>query len=351
MVVLCHSVFNYGESSLKFFSNSYLFVDFFFILSGYVMSVAYYSRINQGMDYREYIVLRLGRVYPLHLIMLLIWIPYIVAKQYLFESGFGGTTQLDKNNIMSFFSNVFLVNSMGVHDYLSWNYPAWSISTELFAYIVFFVLTAVIDKNRTLMIPLMITVSCYSFLASLNRDNLDITYDYGFFRCLGAFYLGVFVNRLSDYIQLSETKIIVLEIFCVMAIVATVSLAEIHFLMFIPVIILFSLSILVFSQNKSGVIGKVLLTPPLKNLGTWSYSIYMIHFIVLAGISNTFQYILKWDIESSLGYYSIVINCSALMVIIAISKYSYSLIESPLRERSRLIARKYSKLTAKVAVD
>lgn len=354
LVVLYHSGFNFGESKLTFLSNSYLFVDFFFILSGYVMSAAYYSRISQGMDYRAYMVLRLGRVYPLHLIMLLIWIPYIVAKQYLFESGFGGTTQLDKNNVMSFFSNVFLINSMGVHHYLSWNYPAWSISTEFFTYIVFFVLTTVIDKNRSLVIPLLIAVGCYGFLASLNRNNLNITYDYGFFRCLGAFYLGVFVHRLSESIQLSETKIIALEIFCVMAIVTTVSLTEIHFLMFIPVIIIFSLSIFVFSQNGSGFIGKALLTRPLKSIGAWSYSIYMIHAIVLAGISNVFQYIFKWNIESPMGFYSTVINCCVLLVVIVISKYSYSLIENPIREKSRLIARKYNKSmqpTAEAAAD
>ena len=206
LVVLFHSPFNFGESMLTFLSNCYLFVDFFFFLSGYVMSVAYTSRISNGMDFRAYMVLRLGRVYPLHLIMLLVWLLFIILKQYLFESGFG------KNNVMSFFSNMLLINSMGVHDYLSWNFPAWSISTELFSYIAFFILTTFLDKNRSLVFPLLIAVGCYSFLVSLERDSLDITYDYGFFRCLGAFYLGVFVNRLSDNISLSESQITLLEI-------------------------------------------------------------------------------------------------------------------------------------------
>jgi peptidoglycan/LPS O-acetylase OafA/YrhL len=124
-----------------------------------------------------------------------VYVPYVLLKQYLFESGFGGTSQLETNNVMSFISNIFLLNSMGLHDHLSWNSPAWSISTEFFAYIVFFLFTKKLDTKESLICPFLISVGCYSFLVSLDRNSLDITYDYGFFRCLAAFYLGVFVNR------------------------------------------------------------------------------------------------------------------------------------------------------------
>jgi peptidoglycan/LPS O-acetylase OafA/YrhL len=48
MVVLYHSPFNYGDGDVSFISNSYLFVDFFFVLSGFVMSLAYSSQIRGG---------------------------------------------------------------------------------------------------------------------------------------------------------------------------------------------------------------------------------------------------------------------------------------------------------------
>ena len=357
LVVLFHSPFNYGEKSLGFISHSYLFVDFFFILSGFVMSLAYSSRISEGMSFGTYSMLRLGRLYPLHLIMLLVWVPYILIKQYLFDSGFGGTTQIDTNNLMSFFSNVFLLNSMGLHDHLSWNYPAWSISTEFFTCIAFFGLTKVLDRKSSLTIPLLIAVGCYGLIVSLGRNSLDITYDYGFFRCLGAFYLGVFVNRISRVIQFSKSphiKIWVSEALCIVAVIAAVSFSGTYFLLFIPVILVFSFTIFVFSQDESGFLGRALLTKPLKRIGTWSYSIYMTHAIVLAGIANFFEYVLKWNLESQLGLYAVALNFSVLFVVIVISKYSYLLIEKPFREKSRMLANKYGKSMlpiAKAATD
>ncbi len=346
LVVLVHSPFNYGSDSLSFISNSYFFVDFFFVLSGFVMSLAYSSRIHSGLGFKEYSLLRLGRVYPLHFIMLFLWIPYIVVKQYLFDSGFGGSTQLDKNNLASFFSNIFLINSMGVHNHLSWNYPSWSISTEFFSYIVFFVFTITVDKKGSFAVPLVISAGCYCFLISLDRSSLDITYDYGFFRCLAAFYLGVFVNRISKHIKFSENtrnNLSALETLCIVSVVILISVAELDFLLFIPIIAFFAVSILVFSQRESGIWGRILLTPLFKSIGKWSYSIYMIHALVLAGVSNIFEYLLKWDIQSSLGFYSLIINFLSLLVIIVLSKYSYSLVEKPFRDKSKILVRRYGK--------
>ena len=89
-VILFHSSFNFGSEPISFVKNSYLFVDFFFILSGFVMSYAYKNKIAQGLSFSNYILLRLGRIYPLHLFMLLVFIPYVVIKQYLFNAGYGG---------------------------------------------------------------------------------------------------------------------------------------------------------------------------------------------------------------------------------------------------------------------
>ena len=41
------------------------------------------------------------------------------------------------NNSYSFLLNVFLLHSMGLIDYLSWNAPSWSISVEFYTYLVF----------------------------------------------------------------------------------------------------------------------------------------------------------------------------------------------------------------------
>ncbi|WP_417547980.1 acyltransferase family protein, partial [Marinobacter segnicrescens] len=114
MVVLYHSPFRFGETSAPIITNSYLFVDFFFVLSGFVMAYAYGDKIRGGMGFGEYVTLRLGRLYPLHLFTLMLWVPYILIKQYLYETGFGGTSQLDENNPTTFITNLFLIHGLGV---------------------------------------------------------------------------------------------------------------------------------------------------------------------------------------------------------------------------------------------
>lgn len=346
LVVLFHSPFNYGDNAISFVSNSYLFVDFFFVLSGFVMALAYSPRINNSLNFQGYLILRLGRVYPLHIIMLFVWLIYILIKQFVFESGFGGSTQFDTNNIASFISNIFLLNSMGLHDYLSWNYPAWSISTEFFAYITFYWLTVTFDNKNSLTKPLLISVLCYGLIIYLGRKNLDITYNYGFFRCLGAFYLGVFVYRcfnLSSCPKFILANLGVFEAFCIFSSLILVSVANLHLFYFVPVVAMFSFTVYIFSQSGSGPIGKLLLTAPFRKVGLWSYSIYMIHALIVAGVSNLFEFILHWDIEARLGISSLVINLFILVIVIIISKYSYSIIETTFREKSRVVAKKYNK--------
>src|SRR5690554_2832582 len=157
MVVLYHSPFRFSEASVAIVANSYLFVDLFFVLSGFVMAYAYGEKIRGGMGFGEYVALRLGRLYPIHLFTLLLWLLYMLIKQYLYETGFGGTSQLDENNLYTFLTNLFLIHGLGVNDSLSWNQPSWSISTEFFAYIVFFITTVTVDRSRHLWIPLAVS--------------------------------------------------------------------------------------------------------------------------------------------------------------------------------------------------
>ena len=345
LVILFHSSFNYGSKPLEFISNSYLFVDFFFILSGFVMTYAYARKIEEGLSFRNYIFLRLGRIYPLHLFMLIAWLPYIFIKQYLYESNFGGTAPFDTSNLSSFISNLFLLQSMGLHSHLSWNGPSWSISTEFFAYIAFYILTVTIDRKNNIYLPLSISFLCYMFLFSLGRDNLDITFDYGFFRCLAAFYLGVFLFRSDKGIEFSSIKLMsIIEVIAISTLVIAVTYSDLNNLSILLTIASFLFVLVVFSSSKSGCIGKLLETKIMRSVGVWSYSIYMVHAIVLSSVSNVFEYIIKFDIGSALGFTSIVINVFLLTITIIISRYTYMHIEKRFRDQVKLKVNKYNKI-------
>ena len=63
-----------GFTTLPFFRASNQFVDFFFVLSGFVIARAYGDRLAAGFPIRTFLWLRLGRVWPLHFAVLLVYI-------------------------------------------------------------------------------------------------------------------------------------------------------------------------------------------------------------------------------------------------------------------------------------
>jgi peptidoglycan/LPS O-acetylase OafA/YrhL len=116
--------------------HEYLAVDLFFILSGFVLTHAHGRELDGGFDRRSYVrflLLRLARVYPLHLLALAhATLISLVVPSFL------------ENTVASFLLQLLLMASWGFCQTLSWNGPAWSLSSEWLAYIA---------------LPLMILVS------------------------------------------------------------------------------------------------------------------------------------------------------------------------------------------------
>jgi len=112
-------------------SKGYLAVDFFFVLSGFILAYVYAKDFDAGrFNYRRFLVLRLGRLYPVHLVtlvaaVLIACMPNFAQDHWLSNSG------------ASIASNVFLMHAWGFHESLSWNFVSWSISAEWFAYLGF----------------------------------------------------------------------------------------------------------------------------------------------------------------------------------------------------------------------
>ncbi len=69
------ALFHFGSTShiqnLPLLRNAYLFVDFFSVLSGFVIFASYEEKLKDGFGAGRFLLLRLGRLYPLHLVLLL----------------------------------------------------------------------------------------------------------------------------------------------------------------------------------------------------------------------------------------------------------------------------------------
>lgn len=107
-----------------------MMVTVFFILSGYVLGLRYREafRTWSPSSHLRFLALRLGRIYPVHALTLLFAV--LLFARHGFQPG-------SPNDLGSLLANLLLVQGWGWDFRLTWNFPAWSLSSEWFAYLLF----------------------------------------------------------------------------------------------------------------------------------------------------------------------------------------------------------------------
>jgi peptidoglycan/LPS O-acetylase OafA/YrhL len=128
--------------SLSFVQHSFLFVDFFFVLSGFVIAHAYVTRLWSLNEASLFVVRRVGRLWPLHIFVLGLLIAFQLAKAVAerlagMSIGEPAFSEATPAIVSAIWTNVLLIHSLGIHDKLTWNGASWSISTEFYTYLIF----------------------------------------------------------------------------------------------------------------------------------------------------------------------------------------------------------------------
>jgi peptidoglycan/LPS O-acetylase OafA/YrhL len=147
-VVLYHIRLSAGQQvpaeALAFFSKGYLAVDLFFMLSGFVLWLNYAERLRaEGLAAAPiFLARRLARIWPLHLFILAGTIAFAALLQAL------GKINPATYPWAELPLHLLLVQNWGFTGSLTWNVPAWSISCEWAAYILFPFLVLAIDWRK-----------------------------------------------------------------------------------------------------------------------------------------------------------------------------------------------------------
>ncbi len=335
-------------TNLAFFRHAWMFVDFFFVLSGFVIAAAYGAKFEAGaISVGRFMGLRLGRIYPLHLAMLLAMVGLelilvafdmaAVASRAPFEGG---------RSLPSLVSNLGLLHVFGLHDRLTWNIPSWSIAAEIWAYLVFALVLARFGRHGWQVMAGLGAAALLVLLTS-SPQYLNATYDFGFVRCLYGFALGTIAFRLLGRgLAIGGTLAELAVLLACGLFVTWVDKGGMTLLA--PV--LFVLPVLVFARAE-GAVTRVLSLRPFVWLGMISYSIYMVHgfvqgrigdFIKLAGAplglslgsgGNDPEFPSEVLIGGPLALD--LLTLAMLTVVIALAWLSYLVIERPFREMSR----------------
>jgi peptidoglycan/LPS O-acetylase OafA/YrhL len=123
-------------------------VDLFFILSGFVLTWNYLERMGESWSTRatlRFLWLRLARVWPVYLVTLHLAAAWII---FTLNVGHVPAKNVDALNAVSYLRQLFLVQLwfQPFFDGSSWDGPAWSISAEWLAYLLFGALILVVFR-------------------------------------------------------------------------------------------------------------------------------------------------------------------------------------------------------------
>jgi peptidoglycan/LPS O-acetylase OafA/YrhL len=325
-IVIYHfgmGLYPFGTDAVSFlFKQANLGVSYFFILSGFVMIIAYSGNGKGRIDSRKYYSNRLARIYPAYFLALMILVVYLLLRSKSFSG-------------MAFALNLFVIQSWFPPYALTMNGPGWSLAVEFFFYALYpFLFNRIYSKAGPgrLILPILLfwlasqvffnIMIKSSFYQGSPSNSHNLLYYFPLMH-LNEFLIGnlggLFLLKLRDRTAKNHTVPIL--------VLMTVLLLMLRFplpwsyhngllaIIFVPFLLLLSL-------NK-GFLSRAFNLKPLVFLGEISYSIYIYQIPVffwskgmmtVLGITN--------------GYAVFYLFLTSLIVT---SGLSYVFVETPIR--------------------
>jgi peptidoglycan/LPS O-acetylase OafA/YrhL len=322
----------------------YLAVDFFFVLSGLIICYVYGDNFKSSLtfsSYWKYLKARFARVYPLHFITL-VWclICAIIIRSYadglapFFDQSFSPWSAIP---------SLFLIQSLGLYISAPLNSPSWSLSTEWWMYMIFPLLIPVLFKLKTVgkVIAFMAIAALFAFvkyylspLSFGGPPTLNVVTDYGFFRCMAGFLLGMFSFKIYDEgfgATIFKKDVTFLLFFIVVIVAMAIGAVDLF------VVVIFPFIILSAACNATH-IKKVLETKVLQRLGDWSFSIYMVHVPIMyifwiLDVKNDPKIYATFPPQSSMDVIDGIKYCVIMVVLTLVAAaLTYKYVEGPCRK-------------------
>ena len=273
-VVFFHMADNAPIPVIRF---GYMGVDIFFILSGFVLSYVYARKftIRDFRSYSNFIQARIARIYPLHLVTLFtLGVIVLCAPEHFMRY----PTPEQRWGIGSFFASIFLIQNWAHWLPTCWNTPSWSLSAEFFAYLIFPVFLGVTQRWQGTKIPLMFAFGSLLlfqlFMRTKGINGGNVTGTPGMLRMVFEFACGCLLYRaISNGLQPLP---LVADLVAVGLLLASFLIEGADFLA-LPA---FAVIVLLAAQDRN-LIACCLSVAPIVFLGEISYSVYLVHWIIL----------------------------------------------------------------------
>ncbi len=331
LFVVVHHMHLIGSiTELDFFRESGIFVEFFFVLSGFVLTHGYGFKDN--LNFSKFMKARFFRLYPLHFFMFVVFVMLECGKLLAYKYGgmvFNNEPFTNNFAISGMIPNLLLIQAWTPFtEHLTFNVPSWSISIEFYMYALLFISIVIFKGNR---ITSWFLISIISFILIILKSEILVG---PVLRGLSCFFGGAFtytIYRKLSYLKPSFILGSVIETVLITSIILVVQ-SQIENKSIIASVI-FCITVFFFAYE-SGFLSNLLKIKPLQYAGKLSYSIYMTHAAILFCLISTamilqkitgFELVPMVEKTRFLNFGDSLINNAAVIGILAIVVYISSL--------------------------
>ena len=317
-------------------------VDLFFLLSGYVLALNYTERIGgrpRPRDTVAFLGARIARVWPVYVVTL-----HLAGALLILQMRFGDHPTVLDISPLSYVRQLFMVElwSKPYFDNVAWDGPAWSISAEWLAYLLFPALALILFRLRRRMRTRSLLL--LAFLVSLAPAVLLVGIGHFYtpyswvLRILAQFTAGALacsaitrmrpsdrIGRVVGYLSVVLVAVIVALLFLLAAhpigrITDSVGLVNV---LFLPLVV-------TLAVGTTG-IARLLTLRPFVFGGQISYSLYLVHGLVVAALLALWHHIAVHPTGTPL----LLLVPVVLGVMFVLAWLLYRFVEEPGRRRIR----------------
>ena len=336
LVVLFHA-------KIPFFSGGFFGVDIFFVISGFLITSIIHDNIKkQNFSLLEFYERRLRRIIPILYLISILSIPLTLINfmeadaRNFFESLFAVIT-FSSNFLFWLEEGEYFTRENSLKPLLH----TWSLSIEMQFYIIFPLIIMILGKIKKFKIIIISSLCLLSFLIAnwLSFTNPD-----------AAFYLSLtriwelLLGSLCAFFKISRRRLKNKpEYFCYISLII-IFLSVIFFNdktlhpSFFSLLPVLATCFLILYSEESKSFKKILQFGPLSLVGLISYSLYILHFPIIAFLEY---------IDINLSYKIILIF---LIFLFSISYFSWVYIETPFRKKNKISKNLFFRLYFSISI-
>jgi len=165
-----------------FYEDGHYGVQVFWCISGFIFFWKYGRSIpERRISARDFLILRVSRLYPLHLLTLL----FVATLQPLYAARIHAYFVYRYNDLYHFVLQLFMASNWGLQAGDSFNGPIWSISVEIVVYVIFFLVLRLISTSW-IMFGAIVLGSGLVQMLHLSSSPIFTCLTYFFLGCLSA---------------------------------------------------------------------------------------------------------------------------------------------------------------------